>query len=159
VEVNNTDAEGRLVLGDVVTYAQQTCDPDELIDLATLTGACVVALGHVAVGLMGNNQKLLDRIKESGERAGERYWQLPLYDEYKKQLTSDVADLINANAQGEAGAQNGALFVGEFVDEERPWAHLDIAGPAHIGKDYPELPKGATGVGVRTLIYDLYKLK
>ena len=159
VEVNNTDAEGRLVLGDVVTYAQQKTDPDELIDLATLTGACVVALGHVAVGVMGNNQKLIDRLKESGERAGEKLWQLPLYDEYKKQLDSPVADLINANSQGEAGAQNGALFVGEFIDEKRPWAHLDIAGPAHIGKDYPEVPKGGTGVGVRTLLYDLYKLK
>lgn len=156
VEINNTDAEGRLVLADVLTYAQEKTDPDIIIDLATLTGACIVALGTIASGVMGTDDALIGQIIESGKTAGEKFWQLPLYEEYRKALDSDVADLINANSQGEAGSQNGGMFLKEFVDEKRSWAHLDIAGPAMISKDFPETPKGATGFAVRTLLYYLY---
>lgn len=158
VEVNNTDAEGRLVLADVLTYAQQKTNPDEIIDLATLTGACIVALGSVAAGVMGTDDDLIDHLIDAGAHAGEKLWQLPLYEEYRKALDSEVADLINANAQGEAGSQNGGMFLKEFIDEGRTWAHIDIAGPTMISRDYPETPKGATGFGVRTLLYYLYHL-
>ncbi len=158
IEVNNTDAEGRLVLADVLTYAQKQAEPDEIIDLATLTGACVVALGHVAAGVMGNNQELVDNLRKAGEQAGEKLWQLPLYDEYKKSLKSDVADLINAGSKGEAGSSSAGIFLQEFIEEKQAWSHIDIAGPAYISQDYPEIPKGATGFGVRTLLYYLYSL-
>ncbi|MEB3286225.1 MAG: leucyl aminopeptidase [Vampirovibrionales bacterium] len=157
VEVNNTDAEGRLVLADVLTYAQEQVNPDQIIDLATLTGACIVALGKVASGVMGTDKTLISDIIESGKKAGEKFWELPLYDEYKKSLESDVADLINAGSGGEAGSQNGGMFLKEFIDEGRSWAHLDIAGPAWTSRDLPEVPKGGTGVAVRTLLYYLYK--
>lgn len=158
VEVNNTDAEGRLILADTLTYAQQQCSPDEIIDLATLTGACIIALGKAAAGIMGTNDDLIDRIRKAGEAAGEKFWQLPLYDEYKDYLKSDVADLINAGAKGEAGSQAGGMFLKEFVDDNRAWAHLDIAGPAMTSADCPEVPKGGTGFGVRSLLYYLYGL-
>lgn len=158
VEINNTDAEGRLILCDALTYAQREVAPDEIIDLATLTGACVVALGKVAAGMMGTGQGLMDSIKASGEKAGEKFWQLPLYDEYEDALKSDVADLINAGAKGEAGSSAAGVFLRKFIEKDRPWAHLDIAGPAYTSKDVSEVPKGATGFGVRTLLYYLYGL-
>lgn len=158
VEVNNTDAEGRLILCDALTYAQQEVKPDEIIDLATLTGACVVALGKAASGVMGTSQELIEGIRTAGDKAGEKYWQLPLYDEYKDALKSDVADLINAGSKGEAGTSCAGMFLKEFIEDDRAWAHLDIAGPAWTSKDQPEVPKGATGVGVRTLLYYLYQL-
>lgn len=156
VEVNNTDAEGRLVLGDVIYYAQQQTNPDELIDLATLTGAQVVALGSAAAAIMGTGQDLIDGIRGACEHSGEKMWQLPLYDEYKEFLKSPFADLINAGSQGQAGSQNGGLFIGNFVDEDRAWAHIDIAGPAYNSHEVPETPKHGTGFGVRTLLYYLY---
>lgn len=158
VEVNNTDAEGRLILADALTYAQQQCQPDELIDLATLTGACIVALGKAAAGIMGTDDDLIARLRQAGEAAGEKFWPLPLYDEYKSFLKSDVADLINSGAKGEAGSSAGGMFLREFVDADRAWAHLDIAGPAWAGTDQPEVPKGGTGFAVRTLLYYLYGL-
>ena len=158
VEVNNTDAEGRLVLCDALTYAQQECSPDEILDLATLTGACIVALGKAAAGIMGTNEDLIANVRKAGDHAGEKLWQLPLYDEYKDYLKSDVADLINAGAKGEAGSQAGGMFLKEFIEKDRAWAHLDIAGPAWLSKDLPEVPKGGTGFGVRTLLYYLYGL-
>jgi leucyl aminopeptidase len=158
VEVNNTDAEGRLILADALTYAQQESNPDEVIDLATLTGACVVALGKTAAGIMGNNQPLQERIRQAGDQAGEKYWPLPLYDEYKSFLKSDVADMINSGAKGEAGSSAGGMFLQEFIDKNRAWAHLDIAGPAMTTAEQPEVPKGGTGFGVRTLLYYLYNL-
>lgn len=158
VEVNNTDAEGRLILCDALTYAQRECDPDELLDLATLTGACITALGKAAAGIMGTSDPLIDRIRQAGEQAGEKLWPLPLYDEYKSFLKSDVADLINAGAKGEAGSSAGGMFLKEFVDRKRAWAHLDIAGPAWLTSEVPEIPKGGTGFGVRTLLYYLYGL-
>jgi leucyl aminopeptidase len=158
IEVNNTDAEGRLILCDALTYAQQQVDPDELIDLATLTGACIVALGKAAAGIMGTDDALIDRLRKAGEAGGEKLWPLPLYDEYKSFLKSDVADLINSGAKGEAGSSAGGMFLKEFVDKNRAWCHLDIAGPAWLTAEQPEIPKGGTGFGVRTLLYYLYNL-
>lgn len=157
IEVNNTDAEGRLTLADAVTYASKKY-PDEIIDFATLTGACMVALGNVCAGLMGNNQDLIDKLKESSAEVGELMWQLPLYEEYKKGLKSTIADVINAGSGGKAGAQNGALFIQEFVGEQKdakepiPWAHIDIAGPCWYDQDMDWAPKGASGMPVRTIL-------
>ncbi len=159
IEVNNTDAEGRLILCDAMTYAQKEVNPDEMIDLATLTGACVVALGKAAAGIMGTSDDLIDRVRKAGEAGGEKLWPLPLYDEYKSYLKSDVADLINAGAKGEAGSSAAGMFLKEFVDKNLAWAHLDIAGPAWVSSDSPEIPKGGTGFGVRTLLYYLYQLQ
>ena len=157
IEVNNTDAEGRLTLADAVAYVS-TKAPDEIIDFATLTGACMTALGNVCGGLMGNNQDLIDRLKQSADRQGELVWQLPLYDEYKEGLKSTIADLINAGSGGKAGAQNGALFIAEFVGKQKdsdkviPWAHIDIAGPCWFDQDMDWSPRGASGMPVRTIL-------
>jgi len=159
IEINNTDAEGRLILCDALVYAQKEVNPDEMLDLATLTGACVVALGKAAAGIMGTDDDLIDRVRKAGEAGGEKLWPLPLYDEYKSFLKSDVADLINSGAKGEAGSSAGGMFLKEFVDRGRAWSHLDIAGPAWISAETPEVPKGGTGYGVRTLLYYLYGLE
>lgn len=156
IEVNNTDAEGRLILCDALTYAQQQVAPDELVDIATLTGACVTALGKAAAGIMGTSDTLIQGLRAAGEQAGEKLWQLPLYDEYKAFLKSDVADLINSGAKGQAGSSAGGMFLKEFVNKKQAWAHLDIAGPAWATSDVAEVPKGGTGFGVRTLLYYLY---
>ena len=152
IEINNTDAEGRLILCDALTYAQQKIKPDELLDLATLTGACIIALGKVAAGIMGTDDDLINRIKTAGETAGEKFWQLPLYDEYTDFLKSPVADVMNAGNNGEAGSQAGGMFLKHFIENGQKWAHLDIAGPAYTDKDTPEVPKGGTGFGIRTLM-------
>lgn len=153
IEVNNTDAEGRLVLADALCYLQKE-KPDELIDIATLTGAAVTALGRAAAAIMGNDDKLVQQLIDSASSAGEKLWQLPLFDEYKDYLKSEVADLKNAGARGEAGSSAGGMFLKEFVDG-KPWVHLDIAGPGWIEKDKDELNKGGTAFGVRTLCYYL----
>jgi leucyl aminopeptidase len=151
IEVNNTDAEGRLVLADALSYLTKQ-KPDEIIDVATLTGAVVTALGRAAAGIMGNNEPLIKRIIASGYQAGERFWHLPLFDEYKEALKSDVADLKNAGARGEAPSSAGGMFLKEFVDG-KPWVHLDIAGPAWIDKEKDDFNKGGTAFSVRTLCY------
>lgn len=156
IEVNNTDAEGRLVLADAMTYAVQQ-NVDEMIDLATLTGAIVTALGRAAAGIMGNNQALIDGVIKAGARAGEKLWQMPMYDEFKESLKSDIADLKNAGARGEAGSSSAAMFLQEFCGG-KPWAHLDIAGPGWMEKPRDELNKGGTAFGVRTLCYYLLSL-
>jgi leucyl aminopeptidase len=156
IEINNTDAEGRLILCDALVYAQEKIKPDEIIDLATLTGACIVALGKEASAVMGTCDTLIEGIRKAGDFAGERYWPLPLYDEFKEMLKSDVADIINAGSKGQAGSSAGGIFLKEFIEDGQAWVHLDIAGPAYTDKDLPEVPKGATGVGVRTLLYYLY---
>ncbi len=150
VEVRNTDAEGRLVLADALSYVGGQ-DVDEVLDLATLTGACVVALGPLASGVMGNDQKLIDRVLRSADRCGEMMWQLPLYDEYYEQLRSDVADIRNTGSRW-GGAITAGLFLKRFVKPGLPWAHLDIAGPAFLDDEASGYPKGATGTGVRTLL-------
>jgi leucyl aminopeptidase len=149
VEVNNTDAEGRLVLADALVYAKRF-NPDAVIDLATLTGAVVIALGSGAIGLMGNDDDLMARVIESGEEAGERAWQLPTWPVYRELLKSDVADMKNS-AGREAGTVAAAKFLEEFVGDYA-WAHLDIAGTAWTEKDKPLAPRGSTGVAVRLLL-------
>lgn len=151
-EIISTDAEGRLILADALSYAVEK-NPEAVIDLATLTGACIIALGTHASGLFTNKQELAEKIKRSGERTGERVWQLPLWKQYKEQLKSDVADLKNVGGRP-AGAITAAAFLSEFIGET-PWIHLDIAGTAYMqetseSKSY--LSKGATGVGVRLII-------
>jgi leucyl aminopeptidase len=155
VEVLNTDAEGRLVLADALALA---CEEkhDVLIDLATLTGACRIALGTQVAGIMGNDEELVDRLVETGREAGEMMWPLPLVKEYRDDLRSSVADLKNVGG-GFAGAITAGLFLQEFVDGAA-WAHLDIAGPAFADKDWPYCPRGGTGFGVRTLVRYLMSL-
>ncbi|MBU6428704.1 MAG: leucyl aminopeptidase, partial [Cyanobacteria bacterium REEB65] len=148
IEVINTDAEGRLILSDALTYAERY-KPEAVVDLATLTGACVIALGHQAIGLLGNDQALMDKLKESGERTWERVWQLPLWEEYNDQIKSDLADMKNSGGRA-AGTITAAAMLAKFTSEYR-WAHLDIAGTAWEEKGRPYAPKGATGIGVRLL--------
>jgi leucyl aminopeptidase len=150
VEVLNTDAEGRLILADALATADLE-KADAVIDLATLTGAVVVALGDKVAGLMGNNDAWIEQVAEAAERAGERSWNLPLPREYRKNLDSEVADLRNISSGGGAGTLTAGLFLQEFVGD-RPWAHWDIAGTARAGGDDGEITKGGTGFGVRTLI-------
>lgn len=150
IEVDNTDAEGRITLADVLTYAQEL-KPDEIIDIATLTGACLVALGYVASGIMGNNQELIDKLIKSGTKGGERLWQLPLFEEYKDALKSDIADMKNTGSRY-GGASMAGLFLKNFVSDNIPWAHIDIAGTAMLDKSIGELPKGPSGVCVRTVL-------
>ncbi len=149
VEVLNTDAEGRLVLADGLALAVEE-QPDAIVDLATLTGACIVALGARISGLMGNDGDLVEEVRTAAERAGEPAWPLPLPQEYRKQIDSEVADLKNIGGRS-AGALTAGLFLQEFVGEV-PWVHLDIAGPSRSDDDDGPLVKGATGVGVRTLL-------
>jgi leucyl aminopeptidase len=150
IEVGNTDAEGRLTLADAICYANAKVQPTEIVDLATLTGACVIALGPLCSGLFASHQGLADRLLRAAEQAGERLWQLPLIDEYRDNLKSEVADLNNVGPRG-GGAITAGLFLKEFAGST-PWAHVDIAGPAFSEKDLPLAPKGATGVAVRTLL-------
>jgi len=149
VEVISTDAEGRLILSDALTYSLRY-QPKAIIDLATLTGACVIALGDYVIGLFGNDEILLKQVEEASGKTGEKIWRLPLWDEYFEYLKSDVADFRNIGTRS-AGAIIGGIFLSKFV-EKTPWVHLDIAGPAYIEKERPYTPKGGTGVGVRLLI-------
>jgi leucyl aminopeptidase len=149
-EVLNTDAEGRLVLADGLSLAVEA-EPDAIIDVATLTGACVVALGKRIAGLMGNHDGLIGEVRAAAERAGEPVWPLPLPDEYRKEIDSSVADIKNIGDPGGAGALTAGLFLREFVGDV-PWVHLDIAGPSWAEGDDGYLAKGATAVGLRTLV-------
>jgi len=151
VEIGNTDAEGRLTLADALAYAATHIKPTEMIDLATLTGAVVIALGQGLSGVMASDEGLAARVLAAAARAGERMWRLPLHEEYKDGLKSDVADLNNVSSQRGAGAIVAGLFMREFT-EGVPWAHLDIAGTAFTERELPLGPKGATGVAVRTLL-------
>ncbi|NTW50331.1 MAG: cytosol aminopeptidase, partial [Chlorobiales bacterium] len=150
VEVDNTDAEGRLILSDALTYVKEKYSPDAIIDLATLTGACVVALGNQVAGLFSNNDELADKIFKAGLRSGEKVWRMPIWDEYDPQIKSDVADLKNVGGRG-AGAITAAKFLEKFVGDHKAWAHLDIAGPAFPGMGGGSKQKGSTGFGVRLL--------
>jgi leucyl aminopeptidase len=150
VEVINTDAEGRLCLADAITYARRY-KPRAIIDLATLTGACVVALGHHAMALFSNDAKLQKAVEQASEKTGERLWPMPLWDEYLNQTKSDVADLKNTGGRP-GGSITAAIFLKQFAGES-PWVHLDIAGVAWNGeKPRPYTPKGSTGAGVRLLV-------
>ena len=148
VEVLNTDAEGRLILGDGLWYAQ-TLGATHLVDVATLTGACVVALGKITSGLFGTPPEWVDIVRRAAERAGDRVWPMPMFDEYADQLRSEIADFTNTGGRP-AGAITAALFLKEFAGS-MPWAHIDIAGTAWAEEPRPYLPRGASGVAVRTL--------
>jgi len=150
IEVLNTDAEGRLVLADVLWYCQDRFKPTAMIDLATLTGAVIVALGHENAGLFANNDELAERLVTAGKAVGEPVWRLPLAESYDRAIDSDAADVKNIAGDRAAGSIIGAQFVQRFVNNV-PWAHLDIAGVAWSKKDAPTVPKGATAFGVRLL--------
>jgi leucyl aminopeptidase len=150
IEVLNTDAEGRLVLADGLALAAEE-HPDSIIDLATLTGACVVALGGEVAGLMGNDSRVIAAVEAAADRAGEPVWHLPLPQSYKKLHESNIADMKNIGRPGGPGALLAGLILEEFV-ADRPWAHIDIAGPANTDEDAYDQRKGATGFGVRTMI-------
>jgi leucyl aminopeptidase len=151
VEVHNTDAEGRLVLADALSRASDAA-PDAIVDLATLTGACMVALGDDRAGVMGSHDGWVQQVMDAGEAAGEKSWRLPLPDEWRSKLDSDIADMKNISGGRYGGASIAALFLKEFVGEGIPWAHLDIAGPAFGDAETAIEPKGGTGYGVRTLV-------
>ncbi|CAB4761847.1 MAG: leucyl aminopeptidase [Actinobacteria bacterium] len=151
VEVLNTDAEGRLVLAEALVLACEE-EPAAVIDLATLTGACMVALGTKIAGLMGNDKEFSEKVAQAAAAAGERVWELPLPSDYRKSLDSSVADLKNIGSGRMGGAMTAGLFLQEFVQEGTPWVHLDIAGPAFLDAPDGEYPKGGTGFGVRTLL-------
>ena len=149
IEVDNTDAEGRLTLADALCYACEL-GVDEVIDIATLTGACMVALGTVASGIMGNDEEMIARLIKTAKDSGETYWQLPMFKEYKDSLKSDIADMKNTGSRY-GGASAAGVFLQEFVKDTK-WCHIDIAGTAYLEKPQKEFIAGATGAGVRTLL-------
>ena len=159
VEILNTDAEGRMVLSDSLSYAVEKVKPDIMIDVATLTGACVVALGEEVAGLFASHQFLADDLLKSAQNTGESIWQMPLVEEYRDQMKGSIADLKNIGGGRWGGAITGALFLQEFTSPEIPWAHLDIAGPAYAEKAQALNPVGGTGFGVRTLLSYLQLLE
>jgi len=151
IEVINTDAEGRLVLSDALWYTQKTFKPQFMVDLATLTGAIIVALGTYQAGLFSNNDELAERLTAAGKASGEELWRLPLGPRYDKDINSEIADMKNVGKGREAGSVTAAQLLERFV-EDTPWAHLDIAGMAWMKRgDDPTVPKGASGFGVRLL--------
>jgi leucyl aminopeptidase len=150
VEITNTDAEGRLVLGDVLAWGVETLKPAVLVDLATLTGACIVALGMTTVGAFGPDGPAMEAVLGAARAAGEDTWRLPLVELLKEQLKSERADMKNAGDRL-GGALSAALFLQRFVGAT-PWAHLDIAGPSHTAKERGYLTAGGTGFAVRTLV-------
>jgi leucyl aminopeptidase len=156
VEVINTDAEGRLVLGDGLWYARQL-GATHLVDVATLTGAVVVALGKITSGLFGTPNEWVERVRAVADRAGDRVWPMPIFDDYKDQLKSEIADFTNTGGRP-AGSITAAMFLKEFTGG-LPWAHLDIAGTAWTDEARPFLPKGASGVAVRTLAELAFAMK
>jgi leucyl aminopeptidase len=150
VEITNTDAEGRLVLGDVLAWAARTWKPAAMVDVATLTGACMVALGPTTAGVMGPDGPVVEGVLAAARRAGEDAWRLPLVEALKEQLKSDRADLKNAGDRL-GGAMSAALFLQKFVGET-PWTHIDIAGPSHAAREKGHVAAGGTGAAVRTLV-------
>jgi leucyl aminopeptidase len=159
VEIISTDAEGRLVLADALTYAHTHYQPRAVIDLATLTGGVVIALGKVRAGVFSNNDALAQALIEAGERVHERLWRLPLDDDYFELIKGEDSDLRNSSALREAHPIVGGIFLKQFVPDEVPWAHLDIAGPATTEKPLPYYAKGATGFGLRLVLDYLQRLE
>ncbi len=158
IEVISTDAEGRLVLADGLTYAQKNYQPRAIIDLATLTGGCVVALGNVRAGVVSNDTELYESLYESGERTWERIWRLPHDDDYAAMIEGRDADIKNSAGRA-ASPVTGGMFLKEFVSDDVPWAHLDIAGVADLEKGTDYSVPGATGFGIRLLLDWLSNLK
>ena len=148
IEIINTDAEGRLILSDGLAYACKY-KPALIVDIATLTGACSIALGHEAIGMLGNNDTFKQKMREAGEKTGERVWELPLWEGYYDYIKSDIADMKNAGGRA-GGVITASALLSRFV-QKYPWVHLDIAGTAWTEKNRPYTPKGATGIGVRLL--------
>ncbi len=157
IEILNTDAEGRLTLADALWYAQSVVKADEIIDIATLTGACVAALGEITTGAITNSDKLMSQVLAASKLAGEPIWQMPSSDEYRDMVKSDYADLLNTSKGSGGGVMTAGLFLENFVNDT-PWVHLDIAGTAYIGSARSYLPQGATGIHVKTL-YNFIKNK
>ena len=151
IEILNTDAEGRLVLADVIAYAEERFKPTFIINLATLTGAIIVSLGNEYAGLFSNNDKLANQIHETGNKDNEKAWRLPLTENYNRLMDSKIADMQNINYSGGAGSITAAQFLQRFIKNNTPWAHLDIAGMAWAKKDSEVVPEGATGYGVKLL--------
>src|SRR5687768_4272372 len=151
VEVTNTDAEGRLVLGDALAWGIETYKPSAVLDLATLTGGVVVALGKTMAGVMTNNDGLMGELQAAADRAGEKVWRLPLGEDQREQIKSEPADIVNSAGRDAHPLQGGA-FLSYFIADGTPWAHLDIAGVADTEKEMPYYGKGSTGWGVRTLV-------
>jgi len=150
IEVINTDAEGRLILSDALWYCHTQFKPRFMVDLATLTGAIVIALGTYKAGMFANDDELAAKLAAAGESVGEPLWRMPLGTEYDKDINSEIADMKNVGKTREAGSTAGAVFLQRFVGDTK-WAHLDIAGMAWAKKDMPTVPKGASGYGVRLL--------
>lgn len=157
IEVLNTDAEGRLILSDALAYASDKYQPRLIFDFATLTGAVLVALGHEATGILGNDQTLIEELKYAADQCGERVWQLPIYDEFREMMKSKTADLANIGKGRLAGTATAAAFLENFVGENIPWVHFDIAGTAWIEKDLDYIPEGPSGVGPQ-LITEFLKI-
>ena len=151
IEVLNTDAEGRLVLADVMTYVQREYDPVSMIDFATLTGAILIALGSQNAGLFSNDDALADALLQAGKQTGDHLWRMPIGEDYNRLLNCDIADIKNISSGREAGATTAACFLERFVDQGRSWAHLDVAGVVHSQKELPLSGKGATGYGVQLI--------
>jgi leucyl aminopeptidase len=150
IEVLNTDAEGRVVLADALHYARTHYEPCAIVDLATLTGACMVALGRWASGLFGNHERLIEMVRAAGDATAERAWPMPLLDGHKEEIRSQIADIKNTGGR-QAGASTAAAFLSHFVGDT-PWVHLDIAGTGWLTNGGTYLKRGATGVGVRLLL-------
>jgi len=155
VEIGNTDAEGRLILADALAYTAAKIKPSCIIDVATLTGACVVTFGETVAGLISTDEELTAKLRKAADKTGERLWPLPLYSDYEEDMKSDIADLRNTSSEKNAGTIHGAAFLKNFTDNI-PWAHIDIAGTAWNSKQRGYKPKNATGYGVR-LIVDFLK--
>ena len=151
VEVTNTDAEGRLVLGDALAYACRTVKPTAIVDVATLTGGVVVALGSWCAGLWCNDDDLQDRVEDAADVAGERVWPMPLWDDHREFMRSRHADIWNSGPKRDGHPIQGAAFLSYFVDDDIPWAHLDIAGVASVDGKTDLFVPGPTGYGVRLL--------
>lgn len=148
VEIGNTDAEGRLILADALSFTEDKLNPDYIIDMATLTGACLIALGETVAALLSTDEKLAEMIKNASDKTGDKIWQLPLYDEFAENMKSDIADIKNISSDRNAGTIMGAIFLKNFIKDTK-WAHIDIAGTAWYSKPRGYRPKNATGYGVR----------
>jgi len=151
IEVLNTDAEGRLTLADALSYAVKYVKPTAIIDIATLTGAMMASLGVQIAGIFGNEKNLINKVRTAAEDTGELIWEMPLFEGYRDQIVSNIADLRNISKSRYGGAITASLFLKEFVDTV-PWVHMDVAGPAFTEKDEPLSVQGGTGFGVRLLI-------
>ena len=150
IEIHNTDAEGRLVLADGLHYVKTKYNPQCMINLATLTGACMVALGTNLTGMYGTHDELVERVREQGDFTGDHVWHMPLHSEFGKMMKGKIADLCNISGVRWGGANSAAAFLQHFTNGT-PWVHLDIAGPSHVGKRKEYKPAGGTGVGTRIL--------